>query len=64
MKEIAIQEIIKNYSDDYFDENMKNVIYYSALLISEISQAEFEYNTYKSDNTLLNLKNYVNKLEI
>lgn len=64
MKEIAIKEIIKNYPIDYFDENMKNVIYYSALLISEISQAEFEYDTYKSDNTLLNLKNYINKIEI
>ena len=58
------RHLFNNYSNDYFDDNMKKVIYYSIDLIALLYYGRFEFDTYVSDNTLVQLREALNRIDV
>ena len=64
LQELTLKELTSKYSDDYFDDNMIEVLKYSLNLLQMVQKGSFEYDTFDADRTLYALRYAIDEVDI
>lgn len=61
---MELQEVIREYSDNYFDEDTIEVFKNSIKLLQMVQNGSFEYDTWVTDKVLTDLRDAINRIDI
>ena len=59
-----VEEAFDNYSEDYFDDNDKELIKLCVKLFNMVKTATFEWDTFETDDTLHLIKECIDRVDI
>lgn len=59
-----VEEALENYSEDYFGEDMTDLIKACVKLFNIVKTKKFEWDTFQADDTLHLIKECVNRIDI
>ena len=59
-----VEEALENYSEDYFGEDMTDLIKACVKLFNMVKTATFEWDTFETDETLHLIKECINRVDI
>ena len=59
-----VTEALENYSEDYFDDNDRELLGLCVKLFNMVKTATFEWDTFETDETLHLIKECINRVDI